>query len=130
MEVWEILGFRQKPGGLRLLHSGSRVAEEGTLWILQSLPRVLKDFEGQLLSWDQSLGSDFRDREEGRVGGAPLGQDLRLGRNGVFLEMRCFQEVEGSLKTQAGVKCPMLRGLDAAQEEDSGLSFWCAAQGS
>lgn len=35
----------------------------------ESVPPVLKDFEGRRVSWDQSLGSDIRDREEGRVRG-------------------------------------------------------------
>lgn len=69
MKVWEISRFQKKPGGLGLLHRGSRLPEHGSLWVLQKVPPVLEDFEGQRVSWDQSLGSDFRDREQGRVGG-------------------------------------------------------------
>lgn len=38
-------------------------------WESVPVPPVLKDFEGRRVSWDQSLGSDFRDREEARVRG-------------------------------------------------------------
>lgn len=36
----------------------------GSLWILQSLPLVLKCLEGHLLSWGQSLGFSLKRGED------------------------------------------------------------------